>query len=135
MTLPDVLKEILQRLGPDGDTVLAWEQVRRWPKGAIEALQEAGWVAPIAGATMVECSGCEEILGRRALAKIVHSIAWLSSWKALKRDVKTLLWTPILRGSTERRSYNTKRLLYSEDLIDASIVAPILISSHLYIYI
>ena len=60
MTLADVLLEILQRLGPEGDTVLAWEQVRRWPKGAIEALQEAGWVAPIAAATMVECSGCEE---------------------------------------------------------------------------
>ena len=60
MTLADVLQEILQRLGPEGDTVLAWEQVRRWPKGAIEALQEAGWVAPIAAATMVECSGCEE---------------------------------------------------------------------------
>ena len=60
MTLADVLQEILQRLGPEGDTVLAWEQVRRWPKGAIEALQEAGLVAPIAAATMVECSGCEE---------------------------------------------------------------------------
>ena len=60
MTLADVLQEILQRLGPEGDTVLAWEQVRRWPKGAIEALQEAGWVAPTAAATMVECSGCEE---------------------------------------------------------------------------
>lgn len=60
MTLADVLQEILQRLGPEGDTVLAWEQVRRWPKGAIEALLEAGWVAPIAAATMVECSGCEE---------------------------------------------------------------------------
>ena len=60
MTLADVLQAILQRLGPEGDTVLAWEQVRRWPKGAIEALQETGWVAPTAAATMVECSGCEE---------------------------------------------------------------------------
>lgn len=60
MTLADVLQGILQRLGPEGDTVLASEQVRRWPKGATEALQEAGWVVPIAAATMVECSGCEE---------------------------------------------------------------------------
>ena len=60
MSQANVLQEILQRLGQEVDTVLAWEQVRRWPKGAIEALQKAGWVAPIAAATMVECSGCEE---------------------------------------------------------------------------
>lgn len=60
MTPADVLQEILRRLGPEGDTVLAWEQVRRWPNGAIEAFQEAGWVVPITAATMVECSGCEE---------------------------------------------------------------------------
>lgn len=60
MTLADVLQEILQRLGPEGDTVLASEHVRRWPRGAIEALQEAGWVIPTAAATMAECSGCEE---------------------------------------------------------------------------
>lgn len=60
MTLAEVLQEILQRFGPEGDTVLAWAQVWRWPKGAIEALREAGWVVPIAAATMVECSGCEE---------------------------------------------------------------------------
>ena len=60
MTLPEVLQELIQRLGPEGDIVLTWDQVREWPKGAIEVLQEAGWIAPIVAATTVECSGCEE---------------------------------------------------------------------------
>ena len=60
MTLAEVLQELIQRLGPEGDTVLTWEQVRQWPTGAIELFQEAGWIAPTDRATTVECSGCEE---------------------------------------------------------------------------
>lgn len=60
MTLADVLQELIQRLGPEGDTVLTWEQVREWPKGSIEVFQKAGWIAPIGAASTVECSGCEE---------------------------------------------------------------------------
>lgn len=60
MTLADVLRELIQRLGPEGDTVLTWEQVRQWPKGAIECFQQVGWIAPTAAAATVECSGCAE---------------------------------------------------------------------------
>lgn len=60
MTLAEVLQELIQRLGPEGDTVLTGEQVRQWPTGAIELFQEAGWIAPTDRATTVECSGCEE---------------------------------------------------------------------------
>ncbi|HUX90822.1 MAG TPA: hypothetical protein VMV48_09055 [Gallionellaceae bacterium] len=60
MTLQDVLQELIQRLGSGGDSTLAWEQVREWPKGAIEAFQKAGWIEPTAAASSVECPGCEE---------------------------------------------------------------------------
>jgi hypothetical protein len=60
MTLHEVLQELIERLGAAGDTLLAWEQVREWPKGAIEIFQVAGWIAPREAATKVECSGCEE---------------------------------------------------------------------------
>ena len=60
MMLPEVLQELIQRLGSGGDTVLAWEQVREWPKGAIEVFQKAGWIEPTVAASTVECSGCEE---------------------------------------------------------------------------
>ncbi len=60
MTLHDVLQELIQRLGFGGDSTLAWEQVREWPKGAIEAFQKAGWIKPTAAAASVECPGCEE---------------------------------------------------------------------------
>ena len=60
MTLAEVLQELIQRLGPEGDIVLTWDQVRQWPKGAVEVFQEAGWIAPTVAATTVECSGCEE---------------------------------------------------------------------------
>lgn len=60
MTLADVLQELIQRLGPEDDTVLTWEQVREWPKGAIANFQKAGWIEPTVAATTVECSGCAE---------------------------------------------------------------------------
>lgn len=60
MTLQDVLQELIQRLGSGGDTDLAWEQVREWPKGAIEVFQKAGWIMPTEAASSVECPGCEE---------------------------------------------------------------------------
>ena len=60
MTLADVLQELIQRLGPAGDTVLTWEQVRQWPKGAIEIFEKAGWIKTTVPATTVECSGCAE---------------------------------------------------------------------------
>jgi len=60
MTLQEVLQELIQRLGSGGDTVLAWEQVREWPKGAIEIFQKAGWIELTVAASTVECSGCEQ---------------------------------------------------------------------------
>lgn len=60
MTLAKVLQELIQRLGPEGDTLLTWEQVRQWPKGAITTFQKAGWIEPTGAATTVECSGCAE---------------------------------------------------------------------------
>lgn len=60
MTLPEVLQELIERLGAAGDTLLAWEQVRAWPPGAIAIFQEAGWIEPREAASKVECPGCEE---------------------------------------------------------------------------
>lgn len=60
MTLPEVLQELIERLGSAGDTLLAWEQVRTWPKGAVAIFQEAGWIEPREAASKVECPGCEE---------------------------------------------------------------------------
>jgi hypothetical protein len=60
MTVQEVLQELIQRLGSANDAVLAWEQVREWPTGAIEIFQTAGWIVPGAPASMVECSGCEQ---------------------------------------------------------------------------
>ena len=60
MTLPEVLQELIERLGATGDTLLAWEQVRAWPPGAIAIFQEAGWIEPREAASKVECPGCEE---------------------------------------------------------------------------
>lgn len=60
MTLQEVLQELIQRLGSGGDTVLAWEQLREWPKGAIEVFQKAGWIEATVAASTVECSGCEQ---------------------------------------------------------------------------
>jgi len=60
MTLQEVLQELIQRLGSGGDTTLASEQVREWPKGAIEVFQKAGWIKPTVAASIVECPRCEE---------------------------------------------------------------------------
>ena len=60
MTLPEVLQELIERLGSAGDTLLAWEQVRAWPKGAIAIFQEAEWIEQREAASKVECPGCEE---------------------------------------------------------------------------
>nr|VFK11495.1 MAG: hypothetical protein BECKLPF1236A_GA0070988_100567 [Candidatus Kentron sp. LPFa]VFK27664.1 MAG: hypothetical protein BECKLPF1236C_GA0070990_100507 [Candidatus Kentron sp. LPFa] len=60
MTPDDVLQELIQSLAADGDTLLPWDQVRRWPKGAVEVFQNAGWIVPTSPATEVVCPGCEE---------------------------------------------------------------------------
>jgi hypothetical protein len=60
MTLEEVWEELIQRLGSGGDTTLTWEQVREWPKGAIDVFQEAGWIKPAVAALAVECPGCEQ---------------------------------------------------------------------------
>ena len=54
MTLQEVLQELIQRLGSGGDSTLAWEQVREWPKGAVEVFQNAGWIEPTVAASTVE---------------------------------------------------------------------------------
>ena len=60
MTLEDVLQELIQRIGSGGDTLVAWEQVREWPAGAIAVFEKAGWIKPTVAASTVECPGCEE---------------------------------------------------------------------------
>lgn len=60
MTLNDAVQQLLQSLGTDGDSTIPWAQVCRWPKGAIENFQEAGWLLPVDIADTVECHGCEE---------------------------------------------------------------------------
>ncbi len=60
MTLDDVLQELIRCLAHDGDTLLPWDQVQRWPKGGIELFQNAGWIVPAPLATKVICPGCEE---------------------------------------------------------------------------
>jgi hypothetical protein len=60
MTLDGVLQELIQCLAHDGDTLLSWDQVRQWPKGAVEVFQNAGWIVSAPPATMVVCPGCEE---------------------------------------------------------------------------
>ncbi|MGD8853009.1 MAG: hypothetical protein PVI28_11475 [Gammaproteobacteria bacterium] len=60
MTLGDAIRELLQCLGTDGDSTIPWEQIRRWPKGALDTFQNAGWLKPGDLADTVECPGCEE---------------------------------------------------------------------------
>lgn len=60
MKLDDAVRELLQCLGNNGDCLIPWEQVRRWPKGSIDAFQNAGWLKPGDLAETVECPGCEE---------------------------------------------------------------------------
>ncbi len=60
MTLDDVLQEIVEQLGSDGDTPVAWEQVRDWPEGALELFEKARWLKPTVAASSVECPGCED---------------------------------------------------------------------------
>lgn len=60
MTLDDVLRELISCLGVRDDCVIGWEQTRRWPKGAIEIFQKAGWLKATHAAGTIECPGCEE---------------------------------------------------------------------------
>lgn len=60
MTLDDVLRELIGCLGARDDCVIGWEQIRRWPKGALEVFQKAGWLKPTSLGTTIECSACEE---------------------------------------------------------------------------
>ena len=60
MTLEDVLRELLGCLGNAGEGLIGWEQVRRWPEGAVEFFVKAGWVKPAPPASTVECPGCED---------------------------------------------------------------------------
>lgn len=66
MTLEDVVQELIRCLGSEGDTTIAWEQVRKWPKGAIEAFQKAGWIIAANLAEWVECPGCTKNCFMRA---------------------------------------------------------------------
>lgn len=60
MTMDDAVRELLECLGTDGDSVILWEQARRWTQGAIDAFQDAGWLKPADFAETAECPGCEE---------------------------------------------------------------------------
>ena len=44
MRLGNAVRELLRCLGTDGDSTIPWEQVRRWPEGAIDTFQDAGWL-------------------------------------------------------------------------------------------
>lgn len=59
-TPEDVLRELVQCLDDAGEFVIGWEQVRRWPEGAVEVFVEAGWTTAAMPASMVECPGCED---------------------------------------------------------------------------
>lgn len=60
MTLEDAVRELLRCLSDDGECVVPWEQVRRWPKGAVDTFQLTGWLRASDLAETVECPGCEE---------------------------------------------------------------------------
>jgi len=60
MTLEDVLRELLRCLGNAGEGIMGWEEVRRWPEGAVEVFFKAGWIRPAPPASTVECPGCED---------------------------------------------------------------------------
>ena len=60
MTLEDIARDLLQCLGTDSDILISWEQVCRWPKGALDTFLKASWLQPGDLAETVECSGCEE---------------------------------------------------------------------------
>lgn len=57
MTLDDVLQDLIQHLDSQGDSTIAWEQVREWPEGAVEIFQNAGWIEAKALAKTVVCPG------------------------------------------------------------------------------
>lgn len=59
MTLNDVLNELLNCLGIEDEYIVSWEQVQRWPLGAIQLLEKIGWLKKILIAKTVECHGCE----------------------------------------------------------------------------
>lgn len=60
MTLDDVLRELIGCLSVRDDCVIGWDQTQRWPKGARELFQKAGWLRATDAAATVECPGCEE---------------------------------------------------------------------------
>lgn len=109
MTLHEVLQELLRRLEPGGDPVITWEQMREWPKGALEVFHKAGWIESASSASTVECPGCDEACfmpvrvlpardGRPAsayvacdqpadLGRIKISMAWLQQWQVTEARV------------------------------------------------
>jgi hypothetical protein len=60
VTLEDVLQELIQVLGSKHDNTIPWDQVREWPKGALDLFQDAGLIKPKEAAKSVTCPGCEE---------------------------------------------------------------------------
>lgn len=60
MTLDDILHELIGCLDTRDTCVIGWEQVRRWPKGAMDVFRKAGWLKATAPADTIECPGCEE---------------------------------------------------------------------------
>lgn len=60
MTFEDVLQELIQVLGSKHDNTIPWDQVREWPKGALDLFQDAGLIKPKEAAKSVTCPGCEE---------------------------------------------------------------------------
>lgn len=133
MTLAEVLQELIQRLGPEGDIVLTWDQVRQWPAGAIELFQDAGWIAPTVAATTVECSGCDEncfkpvhVLPARngqparayvacdepaALGRVKIPISRLRQWQVT--DAQVACWVSAALGLTGKPERDQARSVFT----------------------
>lgn len=60
MRLDNVLYDLIHSLESGTGQTLGWDQIREWPKGALDLFQETGWIKPKADAVSVVCPGCEE---------------------------------------------------------------------------
>lgn len=60
MTIEEVLRELLWRVGSEEARPLSGNQVCHWPEGLVPALEKAGWLKAMEPSTTVACPGCED---------------------------------------------------------------------------
>jgi hypothetical protein len=60
MTLDDVLHDLIKLIEIDKSRTVSWEQVSRWPKGALDIFLKEEWVKPTHSVKSITCPGCEE---------------------------------------------------------------------------